>query len=211
MQTQSLLFDEQAVRLVADDECGIHYHPGCVPLDQQKAWFHALHRAVEWRSQERPMYDRIVAVPRLMASVALNDPGRPPCIDAALAAVQAVAPAPYTRAGLNLYRDARDSVAMHNDRIHDLMPGQPIAILSLGAARDMLIRAKTGGASLRVRLEPGSVLVMSHASQRTHEHGIPKSAEPLGPRISLAFRVRQLSDERAASSPAPPVRLAWRR
>ncbi len=104
--------------------------------------------------------------------------------------MQAVAPAPYTRAGLNLYRDGRDSVAMHNDRIHDLAPGQPIAILSLGAARDMLIKPKQGGSAQRVRLEPGSVLVMSHAAQRTHDHGIPKCSAPLGPRISLAFRVR---------------------
>nr|MBP6667555.1 alpha-ketoglutarate-dependent dioxygenase AlkB [Ottowia sp.] len=80
--------------------------------------------------------------------------------------------------------------AMHNDRTHDLAPGQPIAILSLGAPRDMLIRAKQGGASQRVRLQPGSVLVMSHASQHTHEHGIPKTADGAGPRISLAFRVR---------------------
>ena len=136
------------------------------------------------------MYDRIVDVPRLMASVALNDPDRPPCIDAALAAVRAVAPAPYTRVGLNLYRGGRDSVAMHNDRIHDLAPGQPIAILSLGAARDMLIKPKRGGSAQRVRLAPGSVLVMSHAAQRTHDHGIPKCSAPLGPRISLAFRVR---------------------
>ena len=130
------------------------------------------------------------SIEMLMASVALNDPDRPPCIDAALAAVQAVAPAPYTRVGLNLYRGAQDSVAMHNDRTHDLAPGQPIAILSLGAPRDMLIRAKQGGASQRVRLDPGSVLVMSHASQHTHEHGIPKTADGGGPRISLAFRVR---------------------
>ena len=54
----------------------------------------------------------------------------------------------------------------------------------------MLIRAKQGGASQRVRLDPGSVLVMSHASQHTHEHGIPKTADGAGPRISLAFRVR---------------------
>ena len=54
----------------------------------------------------------------------------------------------------------------------------------------MLIRAKQGGASQRVRLQPGSVLVMSHVSQHTHEHGIPKTADGGGPRISLAFRVR---------------------
>jgi hypothetical protein len=32
---------------------------------------------------------------------------------------------------------------------------------------------------------------MSHASQSTHDHGIPKTPAQVGPRISLAFRVRQ--------------------
>ena len=196
MQSQYSLFADEAVQLVHDAEGGIRYHPACVPEEVVAGWFAALLPLVPWRSERRPMYDRIVDVPRLMASVALNDPERPACIDAALAAVQAVAPAPYTRAGLNLYRDGRDSVAMHNDRIHDLAPGQPIAILSLGAARDMLIQLRPGiggsspRRSLRIGLPPGSVLVMSHASQRTHLHGIPKSAEPVGPRISIAFRVR---------------------
>ena len=140
MQSQYSLFADEAVQLVHDAEGGIRYHPACVPEEVVAGWFAALLPLVPWRSERRPMYDRIVDVPRLMASVALNDPERPACIDAALAAVQAVAPAPYARAGLNLYRDGRDSVAMHNDRIHDLAPGQPIAILSLGAARDMLIK-----------------------------------------------------------------------
>ena len=190
MKNQCSLFADEAIELVRDAEGGICYHPACVPEDVAAGWLAALLPQVPWRSERRPMYDRIVDVPRLMASVALNDPDRPPCIDAALAAVQAVSPAPYTRVGLNLYRGAQDSVAMHNDRTHDLAPGQPIAILSLGAPRDMLIRAKQGGASQRVRLQPGSVLVMSHASQHTHEHGIPKTADGGGPRISLAFRVR---------------------
>ena len=190
MKNQCSLFADEAIELVRDAEGGICYHPACVPEDVAAGWLAALLPQVPWRSERRPMYDRIVDVPRLMASVALNDPDRPPCIDAALAAVQAVSPAPYTRLGLNLYRGAQDSVAMHNDRTHDLAPGQPIAILSLGAPRDMLIRAKQGSASQRVRLDPGSVLVMSHASQHTHEHGIPKTADHAGPRISLAFRVR---------------------
>ncbi|WP_243457627.1 alpha-ketoglutarate-dependent dioxygenase AlkB [Ottowia testudinis] len=185
-----MLFADEPIALVRDAEGGIGYHPGVVADDVAAAWFDALLPSVPWRSEERPMYDRIVAVPRLMASVALSDPSRPPCIDAALRAVCAVAPAPYTRVGLNLYRGAGDSVAMHNDRVHGLAPGQPIAILSLGAARDMLIRAKPGGPSRRVRLESGSVLVMSHASQHTHEHGIPKTSQPAGARISVAFRVR---------------------
>ena len=110
--------------------------------------------------------------------------------------VEAALQAPFTHVGMNYYRDGDDSVAMHNDKLYSIVPGWPIALLSLGAARRMDIRAKPGegGAgrrpALRILLEPGSLLVMSHASQLHWEHGIPKTREPVGPRISLAFRVR---------------------
>ena len=191
MHQQCSLFADQAVTLVHDAEGGIVYHPACVPQASGALWLATLLAQTPWRRLQRPMYERVVEVPRLVASVALRDPARPPCIDAALAQVQAVAPAPYTHVGLNLYRDGRDSVAPHGDRQAELVPGWPIAIVSLGAPRDMLVRAHAGGSARRVTLEPGSVLVMSHASQRTHEHGIPKSARAAGPRISLAFRARR--------------------
>jgi alkylated DNA repair dioxygenase AlkB len=51
------------------------------------------------------------------------------------------------------------------------------------------IRPKAGsGRIVHVQLEPGSCIVMSYASQFTHEHGIPKLAGVTEPRISLAFR-----------------------
>ena len=190
MNKQLLWFIDDAITLVHDAEGGIVYHPARLPPATADQWLATLRALVSWRSLRRPMYERVVDVPRPVASVALRDPGRPACIDAALALVQAVAPAPYTHVGLNLYRDGRDSVAPHGDRQAELVPGWPIAIVSLGAPRDMLVRAHAVGSARRVTLEPGSVLVMSHASQLTHEHGIPKTADGAGPRISLAFRVR---------------------
>ena len=56
---------------------------------------------------------------------------------------------------------------------------------------DRVVPAKAAGArAVGVELAPGSLLVMSHASQRTHEHGIPKTKAAVGPRISVVFRVR---------------------
>jgi alkylated DNA repair dioxygenase AlkB len=96
--------------------------------------------------------------------------------------------------GLNLYRDGSDSVAMHNDKLHTLVSGNPIALVSLGHPRRMLIRAKAGTrATIAVDLEPGSLLCMSHASQITHEHGIPKTKRRQGARISAVFRVRPMT------------------
>lgn len=184
------LFAHCPQTLVADAEGGIRYWPGFVSGDRAQAWFEALREGCQWQSERRPMYDRIVDVPRLQAWYRLHElpPGLP--LADMLARVQSSVPGAYTSVGLNYYRDGRDSVAMHNDKLHHLVPGQPLALVSLGAPRRMNIRAKAGGRALGIDLEPGSLLVMSHASQLTHEHGIPKTARPVPPRMSAVFRAR---------------------
>lgn len=190
---QPALFDVAEQVLFDDVEGGIRYRPGLVDADRAAEWFEALRRDVAWRALQREMYERVVDVPRLIASYPLASPDLPPAIRAALDAVRQVVDAPFDSVGLNLYRDGRDSVAPHNDTLHALMPGQPIALLSLGDTREMVIAPKphVRGRRIRLPLAPGSLLVMSHASQFTHDHGIPKTRVPAGPRISLAFRARQ--------------------
>ena len=97
----------------------------------------------------------------------------------------------FTNVGLNFYRDGRDSVAPHNDRLEDLQRGYPIALLSLGSTRRMDIRSKHPPRRvLHVDLEPGSVLLMSWRTQLNYDHGVPKTRARVGPRISAAFRRR---------------------
>jgi alkylated DNA repair dioxygenase AlkB len=55
----------------------------------------------------------------------------------------------------------------------------------------MTIRSKSRPRRiLDVDLENGSLLVMSYETQRLYDHGIPKTSAAVGPRMSLAFRVR---------------------
>jgi alkylated DNA repair dioxygenase AlkB len=104
----------------------------------------------------------------------------------------------FNSVGLNLYRDGRDSVAPHNDHLNEIRKGFPIALVSLGATRRMTIRAKTPPRRvIHVDLEPGSLLVMDYATQLHYTHGVPKTTEPLGERISLAFRVKRARAEPA--------------
>ena len=185
------LFAAQPQTIVDDAEGGIRYWPDVVDGATADAWFSALHDDVPWKSERRPMYDRVVDVPRDLASFPLHGwpPGLP--LDAILDLVQRHVPAPYSAVGLNLYRDGSDSVAMHNDKLHDIAPGQPITLLSLGHPRRMLVKAKAPGSrAVAVELGHGSLLSMSHASQVTHEHGIPKTTQAVGPRISVVFRAR---------------------
>jgi alkylated DNA repair dioxygenase AlkB len=94
-------------------------------------------------------------------------------------------------AGLCYYRDGRDSVAWHGDRIgrgnrEDTM----VAIVSVGAPRALMLRPRGGGESLRYSLGHGDLVVMGGSCQRTWEHAVPKTARPVGPRISIQFRPR---------------------
>ena len=194
---QSGLFTTEPRVLIEDAEGGIRYRPGEMNGATAARWFEAIRDGVEWQSERRPMYDRVVDVPRLLAGFALDGTDSMPAAlrEAADFACSALDVA-FTHVGLNYYRDGRDSVAPHNDKLHSIVPGYPIALLSLGATRRMDIREKepaTAGArrrAWRIDLEPGSLLVMSHASQKYYDHGIPKVSGAVGPRISLAFRVR---------------------
>ncbi|WP_386065750.1 alpha-ketoglutarate-dependent dioxygenase AlkB [Tahibacter sp. UC22_41] len=189
--TQSGLFDDTTTCLVDDALGRIDYRAGFLSADTAATAFAALYRDVPWQGERRRMYEREVDTLRLLASYALDS--ALPLVIAALAPhVAAQASAPFTHVGLNLYRDEHDSVAPHNDHIEDLQPGQPIALVSLGATREMVIRAKQPPRRvLRLDLDAGSLLVMSYATQLHYDHGIPKLRTPTGPRISLAFRVRR--------------------
>jgi alkylated DNA repair dioxygenase AlkB len=98
----------------------------------------------------------------------------------------------FVTAGLCLYRDGRDSVAWHGDRIgRSSREDTMVAILSVGSARPLMLRPRDGGApSRRLALGHGDLVVMGGSCQRTWDHAIPKTAKDVGPRISIQFRVK---------------------
>jgi alkylated DNA repair dioxygenase AlkB len=185
---------ERGEMLLADDERGrIAYTPRFVDVATADAWFTELRAAVKWRVERRTMYDREVDVPRLVGHFRLDPPSEatPGAIhDAARRVVDSLR-VPFNSVGLNLYRDGRDSVAPHNDHLNEIRKGFPIALVSVGATRRMTIRAKARPRSaVHLDLEPGSLLVMDYDTQLHYTHGVPKTTEPVGERISLAFRVK---------------------
>ncbi|HYI95067.1 MAG TPA: alpha-ketoglutarate-dependent dioxygenase AlkB [Bryobacteraceae bacterium] len=180
--------------ILHDDERGyIAYTPRFIDAATAAVWFAELRVGVSWREMRREMYDREVNVPRLIGHYWVDPPGSdtPPAILAAAARVRTHLSVPFNAVGLNLYRDGRDSVAPHNDHLYELREGFPIALVSLGATRRMTIRANTAPRrTTQIDLEPGSLLVMDYVTQLHYTHGVPKTHEPVGERISLAFRVK---------------------
>ena len=192
--SQLPLFDSSE-SVLADDERGrIVYTPQFVDPRTAEAWFAELRTRVPWRAATRTMYDREVEVPRLLGSYRLDPPpGATPAaiLEAARRVTDRLA-VPFNSVGLNLYRDGRDSVAPHNDHLYEIRKGFPIALVSLGATRRMTVRAKEPPRRvIHVDLEPGSLFVMDYTTQLHYTHAVPKSREPVGERISLAFRVKR--------------------
>lgn len=129
--------------------------------------FRLLERGADWEQHERQMYERVVAVPRLVASCPGREVGRQwegeavvrivphrASVDEVAAAAstlrdfQAALSRHYARRlgsiSLAFYRDGADSVAFHGDKLGPLRQDTVVAILSLGAPRHFLLRRAPG-------------------------------------------------------------------
>jgi alkylated DNA repair dioxygenase AlkB len=187
---QFSLLPQPEIEILVDDESGrIVYRRALFGDDLQRAWFAALREKVAWRTERRPMYDRVVDVPRLVSGYKLAAADVPEPIVAMRPAVEAFCGVAFTSAGLNFYRDGNDSVAPHGDRLGNDPVEAPVALVSLGDTRRMTIRSRAKPRRiLDLDLESGSLLVMSYASHFNYDHGVPKTTKRVGPRISVAFR-----------------------
>ncbi len=148
------------------------------------ALFEAVADAAPWAEHERPMYDRTVVEPRLTTRV-WDDPPEP--LPGMAAALSTRYGCDLSTISANLYRDGRDSVAWHGDRVGRRRSHTVVAIVSLGAPRRFLLRPVGGGPSLRLTPASGDLLVLGGTCQRTWQHSVPKCASA-GPRISIMFR-----------------------
>jgi alkylated DNA repair dioxygenase AlkB len=176
------------------DGAWVDLHPGW--LHGADELYERLLTGVPWQAERRPMYDRVVDVPRLLKFYGEDEALPDPMLVEAKAALDdyygAELGEPFRTAGLCLYRDGRDSVAWHGDTFgrgssQDTM----VAIISVGSPRALLLRPRGGGASAaRHELGHGDLIVMGGSCQRTWEHAVPKTAKPVGPRISIQFRPR---------------------
>jgi hypothetical protein len=137
------------------------------------------------------MYDRLVDEPRLSCWWG-RTAGGPPEPLAVLGAVRSILGERYDRGfdsiGFNLYRDGRDSVAWHGDRVAGTDVEPLVAVLSVGAPRPFLLRPRGGGPSRGFLLGQGDLLVMGGDCQARWEHTVPKVSSVAGPRISATFR-----------------------
>ena len=172
-----------------------HHLPGGAWVDRLPGWVRgadALYDAAElhlpWRTRTERIRGADVPRPRLVASIARQ--ALPPAL-MLLGELSDVLSERYgvalDRITCNLYRNGRDSVAWHGDRVARDLPEATVAIVSLGEPRPFRLRPRGGGSSLSWGVGRGDLLVMGGSCQRTCEHAIPKVAAA-GPRIAVMYR-----------------------
>ncbi len=159
--------------------------------------FAELVESVPWRAERRPMYDNVVDVPRLLHTYGIDQLLPHDALTEAREALNAhyrpELGEPFVTAGCCYYRDGHDSVAWHGDNIgrgrsQDTM----VAIVSLGSPRKLQLRPLGGHTEFSHALGHGDLIVMGGSCQRTWEHAVPKTSRPVGPRISVQFRPRNV-------------------
>ena len=173
-------------------------------VDHVAGWVHGADTLFEhvvahapWEHRTVRMYDRMVEEPRLTAwyGHALDDPNVPAILTQMAAALREHYGRAFDGVGAALYRDGRDSVAWHGDRIDPAIVEPVVAIVSLGSGRTLRMRprprprdgSEVPGRSRAFPLLPGDLFVMGGATQTTWQHSVPKVARA-GARVSLQFR-----------------------
>jgi alkylated DNA repair dioxygenase AlkB len=100
----------------------------------------------------------------------------------------------YNSVLLNRYANEQDSVSWHSDEEPEMDSDHPIASLSLGAAREFLVRPITSKNAVQSYvLTSGSLLLMPPGFQQRYQHCVPKSRTPCATRVNLTFRRMKLA------------------
>jgi alkylated DNA repair dioxygenase AlkB len=166
-------------------------------IDVARGWlvgadelYSTLEANVPWQQGHVWRYEKYVAEPRLGAVGRARAPHHPVLAEAQTALQQRYR-ARFDSYGLQYYRNARDSVAMHRDREMRWLDDTVVAILTTGAQRPFLVqRRDTRDASASFDLAPaaGDLMVFGGRFQADYLHGVPKVRHAVRGRISVQWR-----------------------
>jgi alkylated DNA repair dioxygenase AlkB len=158
--------------------------------------------AVPFAQHQRRIFDKVFDEPRLTAEYRDINAAPAPVIRDIAKALSRRYGVTYDGLWLNLYRDHRDSTGWHGDWITCKRETCIVPVLSLGAARRFLLKARSGGPSIGLTVAGGDLIVMGGRCQRDWLHAVPKQVRAAGPRVSLNF---ESSWQRTPLGPAIPA------
>ena len=159
--------------------------------------FTLLWQNLDWERRgstpRREYYCNDVAVPYVYgrgAGVRAYDP-RPwhPAMKTLQAQLEAHTKTRFEVCFVNGYENQSDHLGWHADDSPEMDDTRPIAVISLGVAREIWCCPQSDTKAVQKQLlEPGSLFLMLPGMQDTHFHRIPKAGHQCGARISLTFR-----------------------
>jgi len=183
-----------------DERCWYTWQPDWLAPSEADALRDELLAAPDWIQRPIVVFGREIMQPRLMAwggDVPYRYSGqtlepRPlaPALEALRVRLVEACGVEFNHMILNLYRDGRDSVAMHADNEPELGGEPVIASLSLGAQRRFQFQHRRLRKKRRqLSLTHGGLMIMGGATQRRWRHAVPKQASVTEPRINVTFRL----------------------
>ena len=204
--TQPNLFSaplQPGIETLALPDAEIILYEGFFSAAESESLFAELLATTRWEQGHLKIYGKEIAEPRLTAWY--GDAGKSytysgitrqplpwtPALLQIKERVEAVAQTTFNSVLLNRYRDGHDSIGWHQDKEPELGQNPVIASVSFGATRRFQLRHKRRKDVPRVdlALTHGSLLIMRGPTQHCWVHQLPKTAQPVGERINLTFRV----------------------
>lgn len=187
--------------IICTEKLELSYFPKFLEKNQADTFFLKLYDNINWKIEYYRMFGKILPSPRMMAwygNQGLNyrysgiDHLTIPWNDELITLKNFIEDKLNHRFNsvlANLYRDGQDSMGWHADNEPELGQKPVIASLSLGENRRFVCRKRQDNRqSFSLKLEHGSLLVMSGQTQHHWQHAIPKTKTNCLPRVNLTFR-----------------------
>ena len=166
--------------------------------EESDYYYTTLLEQTRWHTYEMPMYEKVVAAPRLVSwfedSVQKKDKAPTISLTPDLCAirqrVETETRIKFNAVLLNLYRDGNDGVSWHSDKTATVNKNMIIASVTFGETRMFRLRHKFRKElqQVEIPLYHGSFLLMAGTTNSFWEHQVPKTARKVLPRINLTFR-----------------------
>jgi alkylated DNA repair dioxygenase AlkB len=175
-------------RIELDGGSWIDVARGYLP-DADDVYAH-LAATLPWQQGKVWRYEKWVAEPRVSWGGSRANPGHPVLLDVQRD-IERRYRAKFDGFGINYYRNARDSVAMHRDREMRWLDDTVVAILTTGAQRPFVVQrrdARDRAGAFDLSPASGDLMVFGGRFQADYLHGVPKVQHAVRGRISVQWR-----------------------
>jgi alkylated DNA repair dioxygenase AlkB len=191
-------FFHPPTRFALSNDSWIELHRGWLPPEDSESLEAVLTQTLPWQARKILLFGREVYQPRLIAwcgqlpyrysGQTLEPKPVPDVLRPILARLNREFGVAFNHVLLNRYRNGHDSMGLHADNEAELGPAPPVATLSLGVPRRLVVRSRRGQRVWDESLAAGDLLFMGGRCQVEFKHEVPKQKKLERQRISLTFR-----------------------